>query len=77
MIGDLNFDSSATNDLTRYLSMLEFTQMVRRATHLDGHILDQVFVSQSAKELFEIAHHFAYYSDHDGIIVNLKNNSTV
>ena len=28
LIGDLNFDSSATNDLTRYLSMLKFTQIV-------------------------------------------------
>ena len=47
LVGDLNFDTSKTNDLTRYLSRLQFKQLVGRATQLDGHILDQVYVPET------------------------------
>ena len=47
-------------------------QMVKRATHLDGHILDHVYVQQKEAPHVEIKHHYAYYSDHDGILVSLK-----
>ena len=40
MIGDLNFDVSINADLSKYLSSLNFSQMIRRATHLDDDLLD-------------------------------------
>ena len=74
LVGDLNFDATGKNTLTKYLTKLNFVQMVNRATHLDGHILDHVYVPQNEVNFCEIHQHYAYYSDHDGIIVSLKNN---
>ena len=48
--------------------------MVKRATHLDGHILDHVYVPKDLEKLTEIKHHYVYYSDHDGILVSVKND---
>jgi hypothetical protein len=72
LIGDLNFDAPGNNNLSNYLSRLEFKQMVGRATHLDGHILDHVYVPQARSTSVDIRHHHVYYSDHDGILVSLK-----
>ena len=72
----MNFDASETNDLTRFMSSLEFIQIIGRATHLDGHILDQIYVPKTKLHLVESKHHYVYYSDHDGIIVSLKDNVT-
>ena len=73
LIGDLNFDApTGNNDLSKYLSRLKFTQMVNRATHLDGHILDHVYVPQTKATQTKIKHHYVYYSDHDGILVKLQ-----
>ena len=44
--------------------------MVKRATHLDGHILDHVYLHKNLTNLADIKHHYVYYSDHDGIIIN-------
>ena len=44
--------------------------MVKRATHLDGHILDHVYFPENVTNLVHIKHHYVYYSDHDGIIVS-------
>ena len=74
LIGDLNFDASKSNDLTRYLSRLQFKQLVGRATQLDGHILDQVYVPETKANQVDTKHHYCYYSDHDGILVSLKND---
>ena len=74
LIGDLNFDANGNNEFTRYMSELQFTQIVKRATHLDGHILDQVYVPQRKSHLFETNHHFVYYSDHDGILVDMNHD---
>ena len=72
LIGDLNFDAHGCNDLSKYLSKLNFIQMVKRATHLGGHILDHVYVKQGRPSRIDIKHHHIYYSDHDGILVDIK-----
>ena len=46
--------------------------MVGRATHLDGHILDHVYVPHAKSTSVDIKHHHVYYSDHDGILVSVK-----
>ena len=73
LIGDLNFDVNKNNDLVKYLKSLNLTQMVRRATHLEGHILDHVYVPQAMAKLTGIKHYYNYYSDHDGISVKFRN----
>ena len=77
LIGDFNFDANGSNVLTQYLSSQGFSQIVKRATHLDGHILDHVYLTQSLSNLAKIQHHYVYYSDHVGIIVNIKKESHV
>ena len=72
LIGDLNFDANKNNDLVRYLKSLNLTQMVKRATHLEGHILDHVYVPQAMAKVTKIKHHYNYYSDHDGISVKFS-----
>ena len=72
LIGDFNFDVSGCNDLTRYLTSINYIQIVKRATHLDGHILDQVYVQETKARRIEIQHHHPYYSDHNGVLVSLK-----
>ena len=72
LIGDLNFDAPGNNYLSHYLSRSEFKQMVSRATHLDGHILDHIYVQEARSNLIEIKHHHVYYSDHDGMLVSVK-----
>ena len=56
----------------KYLSRLDFTQIINRATHLDGHILDHVYVPKRKVNQTKIKHHYVYYSDHDGILVKLQ-----
>ena len=72
LTGDLNFDANCNNELSRYLSRSGFVQMVGRATHLDGNILDQVYVPEKISRLIEIKHHHVYFSDHDGLLVKFK-----
>ena len=72
LVGDMNFDASMKNVLTRYLEELNFFQVVKRATHLDGHVLDQVYTLHEKSELLDVKQHHVYYSDHDAIIVNMK-----
>ena len=48
------------------------TQVVQRATHVEGHILDHVYVPQARSTSVDIKHHHVYYSDHDGILVSVK-----
>lgn len=72
LVGDLNFDASTNNKLTKYLRELKFSQVIKRATHLDGHILDQVYTLDPKSESLDIKHHHVYYSDHDALIINLN-----
>ena len=72
LVGDLNFDASKTNALTFHLKRLKYTQLVNHATHLDGHILDQVYTSHANSNLLDVKLHHVYYSDHDAILVNVN-----
>ena len=68
----MNFDESKNNVLKKYLKSLNMTQVVQRATHVEGHILDHVYVPQARSTSVDIKHHHVYYSDHDGILVSVK-----
>lgn len=72
LIGDFNFDTTKNNDLVRYLKSLNLVQMVKRATHLDGHIIDHAYIPQAITTQMQIENHHCYYSDHDGIMMKLK-----
>ena len=73
LIGDLNYDANEKNDLTKYLKSLNLVQIVKRTTHVEGHILDHVYVPQAMVKRIGINHQYNFYSDHDGISVKISN----
>ena len=75
LIGDFNFDVSISNGLTRYLKSMNYIQVVDRATHLGGNVLDHVYIQEASRRKIEIRHNYVYYSDHDGIMVSLKEDA--
>ena len=77
LVGDLNFDCPGKDDLTNYLSWLNISQMVKKAIHLDGHILDHVYVPEKLANLVEIKNYYVNYSDHDAIMVDLKKDTSL
>ena len=69
-MGDVNFNEDMRNNLTRYLEKLQYVQVVKKATHLEGNLIDHVYIPKEiGEEEFTIEHHGVYYSDHDAIIV--------
>ena len=73
LIGDLNYDANEKNDLTKYLKSLNLVQIVKRTTHVEGHILDHVYVPQAMVKRIGINHQYNFYSDNDGISVKVSN----
>ena len=72
LLGDFNFDANNNNDLVDYMRSLNMSQIVKRATHLEGHILDQVYIPEEIVKSTSIKLQHNYYSDHDGISLSFK-----
>ena len=60
LIGDLNLDASKTKKLIKYLNILNYIQIENHVTHLEGHNLDQVYISHANLELLDIKRHCIY-----------------
>ena len=73
--GDLNLCIFAQpyNWVTRSLKEMGFEQIVTEATHIDGGVLDHVYILQGGSIRFQwILEYFPkYYSDHDGLGLTL------
>ena len=72
--GDINVCvSKAPNNLvTRTLKERGYLQIVMTATHIEGGVLDHVYINTYGGELsWDIAVFPKYYSDHDGIGLTL------
>ena len=67
--GDFNFKGDSDNILTKSLKRKQFTQLMSRATHLHGNILDHLYVSEELKDLAKTSIHYSYFSDHDAIMM--------
>ena len=72
LLGDFNFEANNNNDLVDNMRSLNMSQIEKRATHLEGHILDQVYVPEAMVNSIQINHQYNFYSDHDGISVRVK-----
>lgn len=72
--GDFNvpIQYNKSNSLTTALSTRGFTQIVNEPTHLQGNLLDHVYVRFQKGELFKQFMHCPYYSDHDAICTIIK-----
>ena len=73
IIGDFNFCYlEKTNNLSNYLDELGFRQLVSSATHINGGLLDQVYIRQVEGINGAMAEQMSnYYSDHDTITVHI------
>ena len=75
--GDLNVCvlRAPNNIVTLSLKEKGFSQVVRNATHIDGGLLDHVYIcSEENKFTWEIEEFPKYYSDHDGIGITFWRN---
>ena len=79
LTGDFNicFNQNRNNVLTKNIEKLGFKQLVKKATHVMGGLIDHVYWKDTSdiwKEP-EIETYSPYYSDHDATLVTLKKNN--
>ena len=75
--GDLNVCvlKAPNNIMTKKLEERGFLQVVKKATHIEGGLLDHVYIYENVGFTWVVEEFPKYYSDHDGIGVTLwKNN---
>ena len=64
VIGDLNYETSEKNSLSKYLYSEGLVQIVKRPTHIDGGIIDHCYLRKEWKNRIEVDYFFRHYSDH-------------
>lgn len=69
--GDFNLgeDKFKCTTLLNFMECYGFQQLVKKPTHIQGHILDLAFVNFELKD--DIQHHYPYYTDHDALCLKL------
>ena len=77
--GDFNvcLKSSPNNALFQALKQQDFKQLVSKATHLQGGLIDHIYVRQTEHNTTcEVQHYCPYYTatDHDALLLTLKPN---
>ena len=73
--GDLNLDyqKDQDNTVTRHLLSLGFKQVVAKATHIQGGLIDHIYVKLLSPGSFYSVELFAKtYTDHDSVHISLK-----
>ena len=71
VIGDFNFTPDASNVFTKQMKDWNFSQLVDSATHKDGNIIDHAYTSEILSTLTFVDLHYVYYSDHQGLFINI------
>ena len=78
LTGDFNvcFNQNRNNALTKNIEKLGFKQLVTKATHVMGGLIDHVYWKDDNDEWKApvIEMYSPYYSDHDTILITLKKN---
>ena len=75
ILGDLNFCYNGKEGklLRTSLEKLNFSQIIKEPTHIEGHLLDHAYVRNLNSQLkFKSELHSKYYTDHKGIAVMIK-----
>ena len=71
LLGDVNWHWNSNHSMKRYMNRRGFTQLIQKATHLEGHILDHVYVSHHFPgEVIRVAQQSVTFSDHDVITLS-------
>ena len=66
---NINITNSPNNYLIKELIKMGFAQIVKKATHIEGGLIDHIYVRQGRNKKYAwIVEQFPkYYSDHDGL----------
>mgnify|MGYP003334306399 CR=1 FL=1 len=76
IMGDFNvcLVKEPNNSITRRLLEMGFSQLVTKATHIQGGHIDHVYWRDSSRcwEEPDVERYSPYYSDHDGLLVTLR-----
>ena len=76
IMGDVNWHYSEKHPMKDYLLMREFEQMIRRATHKEGRIIDHMYTSNHFKGVeIGVKQQSTPYSDHDMLTAFVPLNS--
>ena len=70
-MGDFNFLPEDLKIVTEQLQAWNFTQLIKFATHKDGGTIDHAYVSELLTDSADADAHYVYYSDHQGLLINL------
>ena len=72
ILGDFNI-SFPDNLLSKELLAWEFKQLVEYLSHIEGNIIDHVYISNKVdRQLVVLDHHLVYYIDYDLFTLNLS-----
>ena len=77
ILGDFNLhdeNGSSNLKLNEIAQKHDFSPMVHEGTTINGHILDQIYVTDSLKKEMEIVVLHSYFSDHNLIVLCMKKN---
>ena len=71
VMGDCNWHYGNTHPMKTYFSNRGYSQLMTRATHIRGNIIDHLYICPLVQELsYKVVHQGVYYTDHD--IIGIK-----
>ena len=71
VIGNFNFTQDTKNLLTNQLKVWNFNQLIDFPTHKEGTTIDHAYVSKKLSTSTVSEPHYTYYSDHQGLFLNI------
>ena len=77
LVGDTNVNADVSQNPSHpfitFMKRKGFTQLVKKASHDEGHILDVIFINQFiSPELVQVWQRPVPYSDHDLLFIGIK-----
>ena len=71
MVGDFNIDARDSDVLTQYFMQNNLVQLIEEPTHIEGRIIDHMWVSKNLPKL-ELTLQYPYYTQHKSFIVKFQ-----
>ena len=80
VIGDFNFCylEKTTNPTRSFLEALNYKQLIREPTHIEGHLLDQAYLRDDDNKLeTNVETHSKYFTDHKALSITVKKGKII
>ena len=71
IIGDFNIDARSFDVLIQHYHQYGLIQLVREPTHIEGRIIDHLWVSKSVPNL-DLSYQYPYYTQHKSLIITFE-----